>query len=349
VRYRLAHADTWKALNANANANASDGLNGGGSGMLSGPAGMAGIGNNVGVGPLRSIAEASVSLDDAIALEIEVERLTRELGQAEEEIDDLNLEVFRVMQEADRTPAALLFFSALHDPVLLSVLQQLVLQLTQLKGFTDGSAHVDFLEVRKRLQVCLSCAPSIERLVQRYSVLHKKWTANRLGVFTNRGLTGGSGDATNLCPMCNNDPSLFSAAPRPGPARRERGHVSQNQQQHQQENQHLMQQPHQSGGGHSAAALKEQRRNKKLARISDRIDAAEAQWQRDKEREHREGGGNGGGNVPSRTSTAMTDRTSHSQSLPALAAVGSGGQVGSKKQLVALTLNQPTLLPPSRG
>ena len=339
MRYRLAHADTWKALNA------SEGLSGGGSGMLSGPAaGMVGIGN-VGVGPLRSIAEASVSLDDAIALEVEVERLTRELGQAEEEIDDLNLEVFRVMQEADRTPAALLFFSALHDPVLLSVLQQLVLQLTQLKGFADGSAHVDFLEVRKRLQVCLSCAPSIERLVQRYSVLHKKWTANRLGVFTNRGLTGGSGDATNLCPMCNNDPSLFSAAPRPGPgpARRERGQENQ---------QHQMQQQHQGGGGHghSTAALKEQRRNKKLARISDRIDAAEAQWQRDKDREHREhreGGGNV--NVPSRTSTAMTDRTSHSQSLPALAAVGSGGQVGSKKQLVALTLGQPTMLPPSRG
>jgi hypothetical protein len=276
-----------------------------------------------GLGPHRSLgAEGSVSLDDALELEAEVDRLRRELRDAQEEAEETNLEVFRVMQEGDRTPAALMFFAALHDPVIVSVLQQLVLQLSKLKGFADGSAHVDFPEVRKRLQVCLSCAPSIERLVQRYSVLHKKWTANRLGVFTSRGLTGGSGDATNLCPMCCNDSTVFAPPKGPLQARRER--------------QAMQHEVTLAQGGEAMAQVKQQRRNKKLERISQRIEAAEAQFER-------------GANVPSRVSTAMTDRTSNSQSLPVLQAVGSGGNVGSKRQLISAFIGQPKAMPPSRG
>ena len=215
----------------------------------------------------------------------------------------MNVEVFRVMQETDRTPGALLFFAALHDPVVVSVLQQLVLQLTLLKGFSDGSAHVDFPEVRKRLQVCLSCVPSVDRLVQRYSGLHKKWTQNRLGVFTNRGLSGGSSDATNLCPLCNNDPAVFSPKPsatsglaavvqkvKPGESQRPEDALT-------------------------------RRRNKKLERISSKIQSvAEQQQQR------------AAAAAAARTGTAMTDTSFSprggvpiSRSLPALGVAGVGG------------------------
>lgn len=188
IRYRLADPAIWRNLASNAQ----------------------GVGGTAFSVHPQGAESGSVSLNDALALEDEVQRLTMELNAAQEEAEEMNLEVLRVMQEGDRTPGALQFFAALHDPVTISVIQQLVLQLGSLKGFTDGSAHIDFPEVRKRLQVCISCIPSIDRFVQRYSQLHKKWTMSRLGVFTSKGLTGGSGDAANLCPLCSNDSRVFA-------------------------------------------------------------------------------------------------------------------------------------------
>lgn len=148
-----------------------------------------------------------VSFEDYLNLQSEVESLRDMLKEAEEENEELNLEVFRVMQEKDRTPAALMFFSVLQDPVTTSVLHQLSLQLTKLKAFSEGDEHLEFASLRKRLQVCISCTPTMDRLVQRYNALHKKWSVNRLASFMNKGLTGGGADSANMCPLCNNDPA----------------------------------------------------------------------------------------------------------------------------------------------
>ena len=151
-----------------------------------------------------------VNIEEYLNLQNEVELLRQQLIESEEETESLNLEVFRAMQEGDRTPGALMFFSALHDPVTINIIQQVILQLTNVKGFADGSSHMDFSALRKRLQVCLSCVPTMERFVHRYSSLHKKWCLNRLGMFTSKGQVGGGSDAANLCPMCSNDNAKFA-------------------------------------------------------------------------------------------------------------------------------------------
>jgi len=153
-------------------------------------------------------------------LQEECERLRADLAEAEEENEELNLEVFKQMQEGDRTPGALLFFAALHDPATISVLQQVALQLKALKGFSDATEHMDFAALRKRLQVCTNCVPTVDRFVARYTALHKKWCMNRLGLFTMKAQVGGSSDAVNLCPMCCNDPSKFQP---PGGQMKRRG------------------------------------------------------------------------------------------------------------------------------
>ena len=56
----------------------------------------------------------------------------------------------------------------------------------------------------------------MERFVQRYLSLHKKWSVNRLGSFVNRGQVGGHSDSANLCPLCNNDANLNLASNVPG-------------------------------------------------------------------------------------------------------------------------------------
>jgi hypothetical protein len=148
-----------------------------------------------------------VSFEGFLNLQAENESLRGMLREAEEESEELNLEVFRVMQEKDRTPGALMFFSTLQDPVTTSVMAQMSLQLGKLKAFSEGEEHIDFGALRKRLQVCISCVPTVDRFVQRYQALHKKWSTTRLASFMNRGLTGGASDSANLCPMCNNDPA----------------------------------------------------------------------------------------------------------------------------------------------
>lgn len=165
----------------------------------------------------RGLAEAhGVNLEEFLNLKDEVGQLRSLLREAEDETEELNLEVFRVMQEKDRTPGALMFFSILQDPVTVSVLQQMNLQLGKLKPFSDGDEHLDFTALRKRLQVCISCVPTVERFVQRYLSLHKKWSVNRLGSFVNRGQVGGPSDSANLCPLCNNDANLNLASHAPG-------------------------------------------------------------------------------------------------------------------------------------
>ncbi len=140
-----------------------------------------------------------------IQYETTIENLQEELQLVNEEKEELNLEVFRVMQEGDRTPGALLFFATLHDPVTISVIQQLSLQLTQLKGFADCSTHVDYATLRKRLNVCINALPTLDRFINKFVTLHKKWSQRRLGIFMEKGLVGNAADNAHVCPMCDCD------------------------------------------------------------------------------------------------------------------------------------------------
>lgn len=135
-------------------------------------------------------------------LRAEVERLNEQLTECKEEFEDQEVEMLELMQDRDRSPDALLFFAIMHDPAYMQNLQQLVLQVKQLRGFADGSGHMDFITLRKRLQVLCVLMPSIEKLCERYALMYQKWSGFRLNWFSARKLNGGSADAFNSCPLC---------------------------------------------------------------------------------------------------------------------------------------------------
>ena len=158
-----------------------------------------------GASPMGVLYDDTEIAAKIIQYETTIENLQEELQLLNEEKEELNLEVFRVMQEGDRTPGALLFFATLHDPVTISVIQQLSLQLTQLKGFTDCSTHVDYATLRKRLNVCINSLPTLDRFISKFVTLHKKWSQRRLGIFMEKGLVGNTADSAHVCPMCDCD------------------------------------------------------------------------------------------------------------------------------------------------
>eukprot|EP01038_Epipyxis_sp_PR26KG_P009642 gene9642-12981_t len=131
-----------------------------------------------------------------------IENLQKELSVSDNEIKELEEELFDSMQEQSFAPAALLFFALMHDPTIIPTLQQLVIQLSHLKPFVNSTAHLDYLALKKRMQVCVVCIPSIEKLLSKYKKLYDKWTINRVNWFSQRNLTGGAADAYTGCPMC---------------------------------------------------------------------------------------------------------------------------------------------------
>jgi hypothetical protein len=135
-------------------------------------------------------------------MRVEIEDLQDQLATAREEYEDQEVEMLEMLQERDRSPDALLFFAMMHDPAYLTNLQQILLQFGHLKSFADGTGHMDFITLRKRVQVCVVLVPSVKKLVDRYSAMYQKWSAFRLNWFSARKLNGGSADAFNSCPLC---------------------------------------------------------------------------------------------------------------------------------------------------
>lgn len=131
--------------------------------------------------------------------------LQAELHACHEEIEDLEMELLHVMKERDKTPGAILFFTLMHDQAFIPNLQQLTLQFQQVKGFLDYSVEMDYVTLRKRLQVCLTLMPTIDKLVDKYGMLHKQWTHHRLNFFAERKLRGNAADNLGCCPLCYNE------------------------------------------------------------------------------------------------------------------------------------------------
>lgn len=200
VKYKLAGSATWPAYRPS---HASTAANGG----------KDQAGRSIAQGGSDAADVGSQHARELVRLETIIESLQDDLQAMTSERDDLNLEIFRVMQQGDQTPAALLFFSALADPVAVPTFQQIALQMSQLKSFVDGSAHVDYVTLKKRLSVCLTNLPPLERFIAKYMHLYKKWSSKRLALFMSKGLTGNAADHTAVCPMCETDSRVARAAP----------------------------------------------------------------------------------------------------------------------------------------
>lgn len=155
------------------------------------------------------------SEEDVFLLKDYIEELLADLSQLKEDNEELTHEIFRVMQEGDKTPGALLFFAALHDPFTIQSMNQLLLQLGQLKGFSEGSNHIDFATLRKRIQVCMTCIPTLEKFSLTFQSMHQRWVKSRFASFTKKSLVGGNADIEHTCPLCCNDMRMGVLKPLP--------------------------------------------------------------------------------------------------------------------------------------
>ena len=147
--------------------------------------------------------------DDNIIDEAYIDKLTSHIYNLEQQIktlklenETLNLDVLTALHEKDTTPQVLLFFSALNDPNIVSIFQQLHIQLQSLRTFADGSEHMDFNTLKRRIHICICAAPTLDKFLNKYNSLYKKWINMRLHVYRNKHLTGGDADAHHICPLC---------------------------------------------------------------------------------------------------------------------------------------------------
>ena len=133
------------------------------------------------------------------------EDLEDRLADTREELEELRVQAIHMDRERDTTPAALWFFSALHNPRLPEVVANLIQQLASVKGIVEGKEHFDFLVLKRRLESCFLGLPAIQNFLKKFSLLHKKYTQSRCKLFLDRKLIGGDADAYFVCPMCNSD------------------------------------------------------------------------------------------------------------------------------------------------
>jgi hypothetical protein len=133
-------------------------------------------------------APTSPSSDTAAMHELRTENaeLRDHIKLLSEDVSQLEQELFEVSQSKDRTPSALLFFAALDDMATMESLQQLSAQLKRLKAVADLKEHMDFVDVRRRLQVCVASVPYVDRFIATFGSLHQRWVKQRLAVFEKR-------------------------------------------------------------------------------------------------------------------------------------------------------------------
>ena len=145
-----------------------------------------------------SLAEASqmsssiMSQDTRQHLDVNSKQILKQLDEAREEIEELRTELFRAEQKSDKTPGALLFFSALYDPAAVSSIHAMIHEMKGLRRVAECEEHVDFTVLRQRILICISNAPPVERLLLKFSRLHSSWTQSRAKMFSIRNQAGGT-------------------------------------------------------------------------------------------------------------------------------------------------------------
>lgn len=174
------------------------------SSFAAGPTTNGGVGGSNSVEALWSSLNLHAYKQDPhiVALVHMIDDLQEDVQILEEEKEDLELEMLEVVKAKDRTPDAILFFALMHDPSFVPNLQQLCLQMKQIRGFLDYSVHMDYVMLRKRLQVCMVLTPNIDKLVEKYGLMYKQWSHFRRNWFAERNLRGGSAESFTTCPLC---------------------------------------------------------------------------------------------------------------------------------------------------
>jgi hypothetical protein len=133
------------------------------------------------------------------------EDLQEDLDCADQEIKELEDELFQSLQKKNYATGALLFFSILSEGNYIETLSYLLQQLSSLKPFVVSNVQIDFVTLKKKIQSCVVFLPSLEKLISKYSKLHKKWAYDRLNWFAERNLVGGLADSYSSCPLCLKD------------------------------------------------------------------------------------------------------------------------------------------------
>ena len=142
-----------------------------------------------------------------------IRTLRLDLARAVTETENASLEYARLQCEKDSAPGALLFFAALQDEgAAVPMLQQLALQLSQLKGLVERREHMDFAMLTRRVQVCVDCVPVMQRFLSRFASMHYKWTQDRIAFSSSRHQNGVPTDITMTCPLCNVDGRFASTS-----------------------------------------------------------------------------------------------------------------------------------------
>lgn len=169
------------------------------------------LSGNEAIGRLRTANESLEHYSQR--LEIQVVASEREIKVCERVIEDLEQELLYALRSRDKTPGAILFFSLLHDPTYVPALQQISLQLTKLRSFiVHQTVDMDFMTLRKRMQVCLSHLPTIDKVIERYAILYKQWSSHRIQFFAERKLRGNAADNLSSCPLCFRDLAIAQHA-----------------------------------------------------------------------------------------------------------------------------------------
>mmetsp|Transcript_15807 Transcript_15807/g.23779 ORF Transcript_15807/g.23779 Transcript_15807/m.23779 type:complete len:1445 (-) Transcript_15807:140-4474(-) len=160
--------------------------------------------------PIASMKEEDNAPNGALlhklnTLAARCEQLEEDLGDAQDEVEELRAQCILMDRELDRTPGALFFFSALHNPKLPEIVSKHIQQLGSIKGVIDGKEHFDFMTLKHRLEAIFLGLPALSQFFKRYTGLQKKWSQTRAKLFLDKKLIGGDADKYFICPMCNVD------------------------------------------------------------------------------------------------------------------------------------------------
>lgn len=157
-----------------------------------------------------------------IQLEYKIRELENELKLANEECEDLEMELMEVVKEKDKTPNAILFFSIMNQhPDIINNIQQLTLQLNHFRKVVHFKQNpnpsssspddnysmtmMDYPTLRRRLSIILSFSPCLEKLIHNYNNMYKAWATHRKNFFATRKLRGSTADEILSCPLCFQD------------------------------------------------------------------------------------------------------------------------------------------------
>lgn len=127
------------------------------------------------------------------------------IGDRNDELDELRDQLIILDREKDRTPGALLFFSALHNPKFVEVVSSHLQSLNQMKEIINGHDHYDFMQLKRLLESLFIGIGPLQQFSKKYQTLYKKWSLTRTKLFVDRKLIGADADSFFICPLCSHD------------------------------------------------------------------------------------------------------------------------------------------------